>query len=203
MKDQYEEEIDRLLRGLARAETSTSMEGRILHHLQWYPMVSEQKPRLSWVWRSWLAGTLAVLVMAFALPHFHRLLPSPQAHAKAATVQALPAALGLQAPAAAVQAGRKARSRPALGTSPPVSDAEPEPGSRGAAALQSQLAPVAPLTEQERLLLRIAKGPGPAEVAALNPEIHDTLLAQSQAEFTNYFPQPTPQEIYLATHQSN
>ncbi|SNT31293.1 hypothetical protein SAMN05421770_107120 [Granulicella rosea] len=56
----------------------------------------------------------------------------------------------------------------------------------------SHPAPPMPLTEQERLLLKIAHTGDPEELAALNPELRDRALAKGAADFRAFFPPPPP-----------
>jgi hypothetical protein len=60
------------------------------------------------------------------------------------------------------------------------------------AALVSFPAPEAPLTEQERLLLRIVHRGDPVEVAMLNPQELAREEALEAAEFQRFFPPPAP-----------
>jgi hypothetical protein len=50
-------------------------------------------------------------------------------------------------------------------------------------------APQAPLTEQERLLLRMVQTEAPEQIAMLNPEIRAKQEAQSEAKFQEFVEQ--------------
>jgi hypothetical protein len=56
----------------------------------------------------------------------------------------------------------------------------------------SQPAPPLPLTQQERLLLRILHQGSYTELAELNPAVRSTLDAQQTAAFQKFFTPPTP-----------
>ncbi|HEY1808829.1 MAG TPA: hypothetical protein VGG42_09720, partial [Acidobacteriaceae bacterium] len=52
-------------------------------------------------------------------------------------------------------------------------------------------APPQPLTEQEKMLLRVAQVGNPQEMAMLNPEIRAKKEAQSDQEFQRFFERAT------------
>ncbi len=58
--------------------------------------------------------------------------------------------------------------------------------------LASFPAPPAPLTEQEKMLLRIAHRGDPKDLELLNPEAAARELAQNMAAFDHFFPPPPP-----------
>ncbi len=51
-------------------------------------------------------------------------------------------------------------------------------------------APPMPLTEQEKLLLRLRHKNDPVELAMLDPKLRELQDAQEKAEFQRFFPQP-------------
>lgn len=185
-------DIDRFLRGLGAADVPPQLEARILQRLA----ASTLAPHPSSIWdrRPWFIGGFAaacavLLMVALTAHHPH---PQPAATNLALSGhpnQEKPPSLRAPTPrtphASAfvrVPAGAPSSSRAAKDTT--------------ATPLQSFPAPEAPLTQQERLLLKIARNADAPEVQILIPEKRELLLAQSRAEFDKYFPQPKPQEIY-------
>ncbi len=200
MTDRHEEEIDRVLRALGTAEPACGIEARILQQLNaGCPMIAEAKPKRSWGWALCVSGTLATLVLFAALLPNHRPTNQQQAH----TVPTKPAALNSYPESASTRHPSSNNRLHANAPAVPTLEAKVEPTSRGLADLPSMLAPPEPTTQQEHLLVSIAHGPGPDEFALLNPAKQDLLAQQSAAEFKQFFPPQTPQEIYLATHVQN
>ena len=54
----------------------------------------------------------------------------------------------------------------------------------------SHPAPEMPLTQQERLMLRIVHGGDPVELAELDPQVRAAQYAQQKAEFKDFFEPP-------------
>ena len=195
----HEQGIDRTLKALASAPPPPGMHDRILARLAHAKHeASTSRPRgfagiftMPWLASGFaLAGALALCIL-FATRH----TPTPPAPASA-EAEERPVSPGI--PLAPIDVARQAlprnssfasAKRPATGRP----TAEPE--------LASFPAPEAPLTEQEKLLLHIARRPGPDDFALLNPEARDQVAQASRADFNQFFPAPTSQEIYYAQHQ--
>lgn len=61
-----------------------------------------------------------------------------------------------------------------------------------------------PLTEQEKLLLRIAHYADPIELAMLNPDTRHTQQEGDTADFNRFFPQPPPPDVEAKpTHETS
>ncbi len=198
MKDLHDEEIDRVLQALGAAKPGASLEERVLARLA---QPAEAPARhLRWLWPGLAAVACALLAMVFALVPRRPLVPAVP------TVATSQAKMVSNATAEiAVVPVRNARTVPlkAIAKQPsPALMAEEKPD-RGLADLPSMLAPPAPLTPQERELARLARGPKRHDFAVLNAVERERMVEQSAAEFKEFFPPPTPQEIYLAIHTNN
>ncbi len=197
-----DQEIVRMLRALGAVEPPAGLEERVLLRLEARKVASTRTAPLAW----WLvAAAVAVVALFFTGRVRLAARPKPTASVQgnqpmARLQQALalpeePSAQGLARPR------RTSLRRPAPLTATPLQTAKL--GDRGLADLPSQLAPPAALTVQERQLTQIARGPERHDLAFLDEPTRERLAQQSAAEFKQFFPPPTPQEIYLATHVLN
>lgn len=205
-----EEAIERVMAGLRDASASSGMERRILETVEGR---ASARSRLGWrrrrpVWLSMPARPVAIrpsargltlaslLVAAVAIPSISwmRHAPAPSRAKPAATAsQPRAATSGLIATSPqlprprsnARRVGRSGAKRTRL-----VDDKD-SAAVRDTFAV-SHPAPPMPLTEQEKLLLRIAHAGDPVELAMLNPEIRARREAQGEAEFKEFFPPPPP-----------
>ena len=196
----HEARIDRVLEGLREAEPADALEQRVLR------AVGERA-----------AGKTGPQRARFGLS-FAR---SPQGYAVAATVLALALVLGTSAlrhrgrqVAGQEGAGRSASAEPASVRDAPsprsIAATQPERRSPRAAVAERRAksaraeqhslllasgnhpAPEEPLTDQERLLLRLAHRAGPDDLAELNPDARDAQARADSAEFRKFFgPPPT------------
>ncbi len=209
MIDRPEEAIEKVLAGLRDAEAPAGMERRILEAIEDRAIARSRSGwrrfRPIWLVGSagpvrgrFLAGEVAfagVLAVVLAIPAIHRLEhAAPQPKSSASTGSPRPAAAsGLiakvarpQPPGASARAMVKTRVRRAGD----VRDSDSVVFQEVLTA--SHPAPPMPLTEQEKLLLRIAHTGDPVELAMLNPEIRARREAQGEAEFQEFFPPPPP-----------
>ena len=203
MMDREEEEIDRVLRALDAEEAGAGLEARVLARLE--RNVAPVRP----LRRLWWAGglvfaTACVLLCLMFLPGRAR----QPAQARRPAVQRSPLRDGsapYRSPAAVAVARMMSAPGPIAARILVAENAPaPEPApDRGLANVPSMLAPPEPPTKQERLLLSVATGPRPDDFTILNPAVQELLAQRREAEFTSFFPPPTPQEIYLAEHASN
>src|SRR5580692_8976747 len=159
--------IERLLAGLRDAEPSAGMQRRLLEAIETHPAASASPWRLltlRWPLRLAMALLLAC-VLAFTIKvHHHRDTPPYiRSHATTADVQQA------TAPEAVTQ---KAPVRPHRKTSP-VALRPPRTGDDSTAE-EAQTAgfpaPPLPLTDQEKLLLRLAHRNDPQDMTLLNRE---------------------------------
>lgn len=204
-----EEAIERVMAGLCEAKASPGMERRILE------AVEDRASALSRSgWRRWRPTSLRVparpaairpsarglalaglFVAAVAIPSIYRMrrAPAPYGVRPVAALSQPRAASGLiakspQLPRPGSNARRMGRSG---------AKKTRLVGDKDSAAVRDTLsisypAPPMPLTEQERLLLRIAHSDDPVELAMLNPEVRARREAQGEAEFKEFFPPPPP-----------
>jgi hypothetical protein len=176
MKD-ADRTIERLLAALRGAEPSSTMELRILHAMEAREAEASApfRPRLRPVATS-LAAALAIigmLIVALAV-HQHRSAPADtRSHATGPTLQqtAQRAAVVRKSPIAPRRPGSRRR---------PVS-AVPE------TQAASFPAPPMPLTEQERLLLRLAHRRDPQDTDMLNPAVQAAQSAKVTEQFQQFF----------------
>jgi hypothetical protein len=203
-----EEAIERVLAGLRDVEAPDGMERRILDGLEarsaaqarsgWRRFMPMRlvMPRGRWElgWGPISRATLAgVLVLAFAIPAMRRAGRAPvRSKTDAAGVKVAPTAPSV------IATGNM--ERPSLGSggrSRGTSDA-PETGLVREAASDDSIAlsetqaasfpaPPMPLTEQERLLLRLVHKVGPVEIATLDPRVRAMQDAEEKEEFQRFF----------------
>jgi len=177
-----DEQIDLVLNGLRDMETPEGMERRILRTVQ-EQAASHTQVRWNkgpWAWIGAFASVAAVCVMALML---HRERP-------ALTVARLPSRALAVTPQIDV-------ARPIFSPAPVVRG---KPGTRHdskvlktgeASAIELQAvsfpAPPMPLTEQEKLLLRVVHKGDPVQMAMLDPVQRLARDARGKAEFQQFF----------------
>ncbi|MGA3136765.1 MAG: hypothetical protein ABSC88_12300 [Terracidiphilus sp.] len=179
-----EEAIGKVLAGLRAAEASPGMERRILAAVE---ARASQRPAATprWAWGVAMAGVAAAsLFILFILTtaihrHGH---PSTQAQQQALRVEpardAQPATLLSQKPIEYIKAvaSRRTATRICAEEAVLLSDLR----------APSHPAPEAPLTNEEKLLLRVVHSGDPQLIAMLNPEIRAKQEAESEAEFQKF-----------------
>jgi len=177
-----EDAVERVLAGLREAEARQGMEGRILAAVETRAAEpAAMRPR--WAWPVVSAG-MAALIFAGVIATVHRYDNSPtQArHSLMTSPRTLPEP-GLQT--ASQQPAQPVR-RPAKPITAPRHSEEIDPAD---ALLYSEMrasshpAPEAPLTNDEKLLLRAVQAGDPQVMAMLNPELRAKQEAESEAEF--------------------
>jgi hypothetical protein len=201
-----EEAIDRVLAGLRDADAPVGMEGRILEALEDRASVGS---RSGWLWfrsmwlvtathpvavRSLVCGVALGLFAAVSLgiPAIRRLGHAP-AQSKMNQVPAGSMPLATQeAVAKSVElplAGSSARSvrKMNLRSAREIPDSDGDSVALSEMRAPSHPAPPLPLTEQERLLLRIAHKNNPVEMAVLYPMRRAARDAEEGAAFQRFF----------------
>lgn len=201
MKDS-EETIQRVLTGLRDAEALPGMERRIMDALEsrvsglaasswrdWRPLRLAISARLAatqtWMGRIAVAG-VSVVCLAVGVNNLRHIRMEPKLHSNVAGL--LPEA---------VRAGARQTAHPPLAdSSARIRTTTVVPKARKSnvhesAALKemraaSHPAPEAPLTEEEKLLARIAHRADPQELAMLDPQIRARRDAESEAEFLKF-----------------
>jgi len=179
-----DEAIDRVLAGLREAAAPEGMERRILEAVRERATVREgaaAAARQPWVWGVALAGpaTLcaAIYLTGIGTGHKHAVA---KGHTNAA-----------QARAVAVQGSLRGTIRRTGGTQARAKRIEDEDSLEMREMRAPSLpAPEMPLTEQERLLLRIAHQGDPELLAMLEPEVQAKLEADDVAEYQRFFSEP-------------
>jgi hypothetical protein len=221
------EAIEKVLAGLRDAAAPDGMERRILAGLE---ERAAARSRSVWRWllpvwtpanpaavRSLVCGAAlaGVVVVALAIPAIRRLGHAPVQGRQQAGRNSIPAgAAALRASGAVAESARSALSRGGVRS---IGKKEAERSAVGAevvvdgdsAALEemhaaSYPAPPMPLTEQERLLLRLVHKDDPVELAMLDPKLRALQDLEDKAEFQRFFgqsmKQTTPEQT--ATEQA-
>jgi hypothetical protein len=205
-----EEAIEKVLAGLRDAEAPEGMERRILDALE-----HGEPVRAGSVWHRlvplWLlapagamtrvlvcgAALAGVVVVVFAASTIRHAKSSPvQSKKEVAPEKLLPVPPSIvDAPSVAASSSREGRVglgvRRAVGEARSVRTVDSE----DSVALSERLAasfpaPPMPLTEQERLLLRIAHKGDPVEVALLDPNQRSLKEMKERAEYQSFFARP-------------
>ena len=190
-ESRHEREIDGLLKALGTRDLPPGMEQRLIRRLagreESVPARRFRRPH--WLWPASLItlATVAVLTLVLTLQHPRGVPPGPgqarieQPLSSSAVTEIAPGSTG--AASVVARASRSAgsvqrRLAPAEAAAPAQPAGFP--------------APPMPLTDQERLLLRIAHRGDPQQVAALDPLLQDRLNARASAEFKQFFTPPPP-----------
>ncbi len=179
MSDINEEIVDRVLQGLRDAASPDGMESRIVsavrHRAAATPIIA-RSPRKTTL----LVGS-AVLATVACVLFFNARWKTPQS--SATRFQAIPMQTGNVPVTPFTAATRKppklAFRRARLAT---TSSQREEESTR-----VSYPAPPMPLTEQEKLLLRLVHEGDPVQIAMLNPVQRDARYAAEHADFTQFF----------------
>jgi hypothetical protein len=190
-----EEVIQQVLAGLRDCEASAGMERRILEAVRHRASARSAagwgslRPLAHWCAMWPFAGGLALVVLFVSLPVFvvHR----TRVHVHATRVASLPAA----APAKVAEEDRTkprapiARSRGSTITRKKVGTRASDLAILRDIRAPSHPAPEAPLTEEEKILLRVAQTGDAEEFAMLNPEMRARQDAQMEADFERFVAQ--------------
>jgi hypothetical protein len=174
--------IERLLAGLRDAEPPPGMPRRLLAAIETHPAVAPASP---WYRRTppWLLHPVMALLLACVLAlstklHHHRDTPI-YIRSHTDTQQA----------AAPVAVAQKAPARPHRKTSPvPLRPPQTGPESPVQEAQTAGFpAPPLPLTDQEKLLLRLAHRNDPQNIALLNRDAQAAQSAKATKQFQDFF----------------
>ena len=199
-----EQEIDRVLQGLGGAEPREGMERRILARLEAEELAGAwwSRPRWAAMGGVVLAG---VTVLAVMLPLVHRGRVGVSLQGALPEVTRAPGLKpfageaemgGVEAPRTLRNDEEQTTRQVAVSRAPAVR-VDSHMAGREAAAVQeadwsvgNHPAPPMPLTEQEKMLLRLAHHSDPAELAKLNSAALEAQSAAEMAEFKEFFVQP-------------
>ncbi len=170
--------IERLLAGLRDAEPPGGMERRILEALG--GMGAREVAASASLWLPAMALLLAgaVILMAAVMVHQHRHAPANLSHSTSADLR--------QATEAEVIT-QKTPIVPRRTTSRVVLRRPHEVPAAKETEAASFPAPPLPLTEQERLLLRLAHRGDADNMAILNPDVRAVLSAKATEQFQQFF----------------
>ena len=223
MKKNPEEAIERVLAALRNADAPVGMECRILNTLDaledhssprrsgWRRLrpiwpVTQARPVASWPLASGvaLAGLFAVALTIPAIRRLEHSSTQSPSHIRTNSVPAgrLPlavpetAANNASLPLPSVRSTRKTNARRPQGAHDNDSAALSEMRS------DSFPAPPMPLTEQERLLLRIAHRADPVELAMLDPMQRAARDAEEKADVKKFF-EPSTTEQSATNHKGD
>jgi hypothetical protein len=175
MKD-ADRTIERLLAALRDAEPSTGIARRILQTMEAREAEASAPfwTRLRPVATS-LATALAITAVLIIALHHHRSAPADtRSHAPAVHRTTQPEAVVQQAPIAPRRPAERG-SRRRLVSAVPETQAASFP------------APPLPLTEQEKLLLRLAHRRNPEDTAILNPAVQSAQAVKATEQFQQFF----------------
>jgi hypothetical protein len=211
-----EEAIEKVLAGLRDTEALAGMEGRILNELE---ERAAARSRSGWrgllpVWlfapaRPVAVGSVAcgvafagIFVVALAIPAIRRLGPAPVQARRSSAPVGSPV---LGAPEAAAKSSQPASLRFGVRSAGKIKSEEGRNAESAAAGVDSDAvaleemhaasrpAPPMPLTEQERLLLRLVHKDDPVELAMLDSKMRALQDSEDKAEFQRFFGQSTKQ----------
>ena len=184
MKDS-QEAIDRVLAGLRDVETPAGMERRLLAAMEERAAV-----RTGWQWRRWSVGFAAAAVLMAAV-----LVSVAPRKVRREVVAGVKQPLVVPAPAhvAYVQRRNTEILRSAQNDLRVHSEARLESVTARRETLAGGIpAPPMPLTEQEKLLLRVAHSGDATELTPLIAEVRARQDAEFDAEFQEFFAEPAP-----------
>jgi hypothetical protein len=195
-----DEVVDRVLTGLREAEASEGMNRRILDAVQgraseqhgWRPLwlVALSPSTGRRIWATAVAGVVAVS-MIFCWTLFRTQMAHKNIESKIQKTPAGARTQGAQLASAKVPSPLSLRSmqQAKVVLNPQKMRRAQRVGSTELSAVRaiSYPAPEEPLTEEERLLLRIAHRGDPVEIAELNPVLRNARDEESKKEFQRFF----------------
>ena len=170
--------IERLLAGLRDAEPPGGMERRILETLEGMGAREVTPPASLWRPAMALLSTCAMILMAAVLVHQHRHAPANLIRSTRADVRKV------TRPEVVTQ---KASTGPQRTISRSLVRRPIEVHAAGETQATSFPAPPLPLTEQEKLLLRLAHRGDPKNMAILNPDVRAAQTAEATQQFQQFF----------------
>lgn len=190
-----DESIDRVLAGLRDVEAPEGMERRVLAAME-----ERATARSGYSWRMWSFGLAAAVVLVAAV--VVSVVPR-RAHRPGFAAVKLPVIAPVPAPVAYVQRRnteilRYAQNDLSFRVSRREEPAVEEPMVSGGFP-----APPMPLTEQEKLLLHLARRSDPQELTPLIAEVRAKQEAEFDEEFQEFFAPPEPATEEKQTDPTN
>ncbi len=202
-----EDAIEKVMAGLREAKASPGMERRILEAIDDRASARSRSGWRGWLtWRArpsagrslaWGVAVAGVLIMMLILPSTLRQGPAPVPSKRSLGVSA---SLPTMASETVAESGQPPTSRPGsrpIQTTSVLRKAIGRDRDRAAlpaTRIASHPAPPIPLSNEEKLLLRVAHEGHSVELAMLNPEMRARQEAEANAEFQRFFGQPTTQD---------
>jgi hypothetical protein len=170
--------IERLLVGLRDAEPPRGMERRILEALDGFEDRRVASAAFRWLPAMALLLGCGVILTALVVVRAHR--PTPADSSRPRFAASLPTKTPKPIPLKVTPVPPRRTPRPQVRHAEHVAPAAETQAS-------SFPAPPLPLTEQEKLLLRLARGADPGNVAMLNPEVRAAHTEEAKKEFQHFF----------------
>jgi hypothetical protein len=188
MSDEREDAVERVLAALGRARVPDGLEARIAQRLERREIVAGPSMMGAW-WRGAVTGTaFAMVCVGLVMLVQHGLRVRTQRGPIAVRIGA--GAIGTKTTAIPVEA----RERPCPSDSLRSVREDHDSGARGKVRIASvewkKPFASAPLTEEERELVRLARTADPRELETLNPEVRAKLEAQEAESFQRFFAAP-------------
>ena len=214
-----DEAIERVLAGLRDVDAPAGMGRRILDGLEERTAQTRVRSRwfgedLRWGALSYVACGVAlagILVVVLAVPAIRRFGHAPaQTKIDVAPVKAMPAASSVVAavvPEGAMRGQRvDARGAGMIRVAGGIADSAATDSEDSVAMSEmtagSFPAPPMPLTEQEKLLLKMVHRTDPVELAILDPRLEALRDAEEKAEFQRFFSKPTVKQSTAEQEQA-
>jgi hypothetical protein len=170
--DRHDETLDRLVSHLTSVEPGEGFHERMLSGIVERRGAQERRPKL---WMRWWMASAAAFACALVFAFVALLRPAELASPVIAFAPAVPqpSARAILRPTLRLTAGRRHQ-----GTIHAAAHAKTP---------QDFPAPEAPLTAEEKLLLRVAHHPDPDEVALLDPAERAAVELRDQVQFQQFF----------------
>jgi hypothetical protein len=179
-----DESIDRVMAGLREVEAPEGIERRVLAAIE-----ERAAARAGYSWRMWPVGFAAAVVVVAAV--VVSVMPG-RVHRPGFAVVKLPAVAHGPVPVALVQKRNTEVLRVAQNDLRFHVSRRDEPAVEERVVSGGIPAPPMPLTEQEKLLVRLAHRSDPQELTPLIAEDRERLEAEFDAEFQEFFAPPAP-----------
>ena len=195
-EETIEQSMEKVFAGLRESEPPAGMNARILRTLQDGTPHRTRAGGRSWKFAAAsipCAAVMAILLLAprvehvavrLANPHTETSDAQPRIDSREHTAQIAPR--GLQARLDRRRTDETVHARRVRGirvTAPRL------------ASMVNQPAPPLPLTEQEKLLLQLARHRNPANLAILNPDRQAKQIAEEKKQFQQFFTTKTAEEL--------
>ena len=188
MIDDKDKRIDEVLRSLGQVDAPAGLEARMLRRLAAREQQAS-RPQ-GWVFAAAFCAALVAAGLGWSAMRLHRGPAVAHSPVSARTVaQTATIVRGDLAGASSIAPSQPSRKSSAHGAFA-FAESKPKRAEAGPQAAVpvtvSYFAENAPLTEQERLLVRIAHHPAPDDLQLLNPELREQIARSNAAEFEQF-----------------